>query len=52
MDDYHGEALVPLADVFNHKAALVDLAEGYQTAEQAGRGEGGVGTALVDLAEG
>ena len=23
VDDFHGEALVPLADLFNHKAALL-----------------------------
>lgn len=30
IDDYHGEAMVPLADVFNHKVSVVDLAPGYE----------------------
>ncbi|KAG2434596.1 hypothetical protein HXX76_007491 [Chlamydomonas incerta] len=40
VDDTHGDALVPLADVFNHKAARVDLGEdsgwsaGFVVAEQ------------------
>eukprot|EP00198_Chlamydomonas_reinhardtii_P003225 XP_001692561.1 predicted protein [Chlamydomonas reinhardtii] len=42
VDDTHGDALVPLADVFNHKAARVDLGEGsgwsagFVVAEQEG----------------
>ncbi|GLC60363.1 hypothetical protein PLESTB_001604200 [Pleodorina starrii] len=42
VDEHHGDALVPLADVFNHKAARVDLggragawAEGLEVAEHA-----------------
>ncbi|KAG2499786.1 hypothetical protein HYH03_002083 [Edaphochlamys debaryana] len=40
VDEAHGDALVPLADVFNHKAARVDLrgggwAEGFVVAEHA-----------------
>ncbi len=30
-----GDALVPLADAFNHKASLVELADGYVVGEQA-----------------
>lgn len=29
IDDEHGDGMVPLADVFNHKASVVDLAPGY-----------------------
>ncbi|GAB4814451.1 hypothetical protein N2152v2_001497 [Parachlorella kessleri] len=30
IDDCHGEAMVPLADIFNHKASVVQLAPGYE----------------------
>ncbi|KAK9815861.1 hypothetical protein WJX72_010928 [[Myrmecia] bisecta] len=29
VDQHHGMAMVPMADIFNHKAAVVDLSEGY-----------------------
>jgi len=29
IDDYHGTGMVPLADAFNHKASVVELASGY-----------------------
>ncbi|KAL4428484.1 hypothetical protein ABPG75_002573 [Micractinium tetrahymenae] len=30
VDEWHGDAMVPLADIFNHKASVVDLGEGYE----------------------
>ncbi|KAK9835816.1 hypothetical protein WJX74_008600 [Apatococcus lobatus] len=29
VDDYHGMSLVPVADIFNHKAAVVELSSDY-----------------------
>lgn len=44
VDDYHGQSLVPVADVFNHKSSIVRLKEGYQVAELAmDENEEGVG---------
>ena len=33
VDEHHGEAMVPVADAFNHKAAIVALG-GYDAAEE------------------
>ncbi|KAL4858939.1 N-lysine methyltransferase setd6 [Chlorella vulgaris] len=30
IDEWHGDAMVPLADIFNHKASVVELGAGYQ----------------------
>ncbi|PRW44560.1 ribosomal lysine N-methyltransferase 3 [Chlorella sorokiniana] len=30
VDEWHGDAMVPLADIFNHKASVVELAPGYE----------------------
>ncbi|KAL4439191.1 hypothetical protein ABPG77_004093 [Micractinium sp. CCAP 211/92] len=30
VDEWHGDAMVPLADIFNHKASVVELGEGYE----------------------
>ncbi|KAF6262972.1 hypothetical protein COO60DRAFT_557117 [Scenedesmus sp. NREL 46B-D3] len=37
VDAWHGDAMVPLADIFNHKASLVLLEDGWQVAEEADR---------------
>lgn len=34
VDSWHGDAMVPLADIFNHKASVVDLARGYEVEGQ------------------
>ncbi|EFN55406.1 hypothetical protein CHLNCDRAFT_134525 [Chlorella variabilis] len=30
VDEWHGDAMVPLADIFNHKASVVELGAGYE----------------------
>ncbi|GAX79268.1 hypothetical protein CEUSTIGMA_g6708.t1 [Chlamydomonas eustigma] len=35
VDEFHGMSMVPLADLFNHKAAVVRLSDAYEIAEQA-----------------
>lgn len=35
MARHAGDALVPLADLFNHKASVVELADGYVVGEEA-----------------
>ncbi|PSC69948.1 SET domain-containing [Micractinium conductrix] len=44
VDEWHGDAMVPLADIFNHKASVVELGEGYEVhgaGTDSSDGEGG-----------
>ncbi|KAF8061932.1 davT [Scenedesmus sp. PABB004] len=43
VDAWHGDAMLPLADIFNHKASLVLLEDGWEVAEDADAAAAGGG---------
>lgn len=40
IDEFHGESMVPLADIFNHKCSVVELSDEYAVVEEEAMSQG------------